>query len=120
MQKPQAGVPERITPCQIPARLGSGCMGRVFLARSRGGRSPTIKVIRAELGEDADFRAGFGCEADVAKKVSGLVTTPVVNTLVLSGKSSAFWSTSAQTVVAHASFTSETSCTTTMAYLEHL
>jgi serine/threonine protein kinase len=54
-------------------------MGRVFLGRSGGGRLLAIKVIRAELAEDADFRARFGREVDAAKKVSGLFTAPVVD-----------------------------------------
>jgi len=54
-------------------------MGRVFLGRSPGGRLVAVKVIRAELAESADFRARFGREVAVARKVSGLFTALVVD-----------------------------------------
>jgi eukaryotic-like serine/threonine-protein kinase len=54
-------------------------MGRVYLARSPGGRNVAIKVIRAELAENADFRARFAREASAARKVSGIFTAPVVD-----------------------------------------
>jgi hypothetical protein len=37
-------------------------MGRVYLGRSPGGRHVAVKVIRAELAEDADFRTRFARE----------------------------------------------------------
>jgi len=54
-------------------------MGRVYLGRSPGGRNVAIKVIRAELAENADFRARFAREASAARKVSGIFTAPVVD-----------------------------------------
>ncbi len=79
MDELQSGDPRRIGPYWLEARLGSGGMGRVYLGRSPGGRHVAIKVIRAELAEDPDFRARFAREASAARKVSGIFTAPVVD-----------------------------------------
>src|SRR6059058_645971 len=52
-------------------------MGRVYLARSPGGRMVAVKVIRANLAEDAGFRARFAREVSAARKVGGLFTADV-------------------------------------------
>jgi Protein kinase domain len=54
-------------------------MGRVYLGRSAGGRSVAVKVIRAELAADPEFRARFRREVAAARKVSGLYTASVVD-----------------------------------------
>jgi hypothetical protein len=54
-------------------------MGRVYLARSPGGRMVAVKVIRANLAEDAGFRARFAREVASARKVGGLFTAQVVD-----------------------------------------
>src|ERR1700733_2202820 len=54
-------------------------MGRVYLARSPGGRQVAVKVIRAELADDAGFRARFAREVAAARKVGGLFTAQVVD-----------------------------------------
>ena len=79
VQELQAGDPELIGAYRVAGRLGSGGMGRVFLARSPGGRMLAIKVIRAELAEDPEFRARFRREVAAARSVSGLFTAPVVD-----------------------------------------
>src|SRR6516225_11478557 len=54
-------------------------MGHVFLGMSAGGRPIAVKVIRAELATDPDFRARFRGEVAAAQKVSGLFTALVVD-----------------------------------------
>src|SRR6185437_16930846 len=71
--------PRLVGPYLIVGRLGSGGMGEVFLGRSPGGRLVAVKVIRAELAEQAEFRSRFAREVAAARKVSGLFTAPVVD-----------------------------------------
>ena len=79
VQELQAGDPELIGPYRVVRRLGIGGMGQVFLGRSPGGRLLAIKVIRAELAGDSEFRARFRREVAAARSVSGLFTAPVVD-----------------------------------------
>ncbi len=71
--------PQRIGPYLLERRLGSGGMGHVYLGRSPGGQRVAIKVIRAELAGDAEFRARFAREVTAARKVSGIYTADVVD-----------------------------------------
>jgi len=64
---------------RLIGRLGSGGMGRVFLGLSAGGRRVAVKVIRAELAADQEFRVRFGREVAAARRVSGLFTALVVD-----------------------------------------
>jgi hypothetical protein len=54
-------------------------MGRVYLARSPGGRTVAVKVVRPDLAADTDFRARFRHEVEIARAVSGRYTAPVVD-----------------------------------------
>ncbi len=54
-------------------------MGRVFLGLSAGGRPVAVKVIRAELAADQEFRVRFGREVTAARRVSGLFTALVID-----------------------------------------
>jgi serine/threonine protein kinase len=71
--------PRKVGPYLLLGRLGSGGMGWVYLGRSRGGRHVAVKVIRAELAGQADFRTRFAREVAAARTVSGVFTAPVVD-----------------------------------------
>ncbi|MGW7293061.1 serine/threonine-protein kinase [Streptomyces xiamenensis] len=75
----EAGDPRQVGRYRIEARLGAGGMGRVFLARSPGGRTLAVKVLRAELAEDAGFRRRFAREVAAARRVTGVFTAAVVD-----------------------------------------
>jgi hypothetical protein len=64
---------------RIQARLGSGGMGRVYLASTPAGRPVALKVVRSELGEDSNFRARFRREIQAAQRVHGLYTAQLVD-----------------------------------------
>jgi len=71
--------PREIGPYKLLGQLGSGGMGQVFLGMSAGGRPIAVKIIKAELATDPDFRARFRREVAAAQKVSGLFTALVVD-----------------------------------------
>ena len=75
----QPGDPQMIGPYRLVGRLGGGSMGRVFLGVSAGGRPVAVKVIRAELAADPEFRIRFGREVAAARRVSGVFTAMVVD-----------------------------------------
>ena len=79
MQAIESGDPQQVGGYRLLARLGAGGMGRVYLARSRGGRRVALKVIRAELADDPDFRARFAREVASAKAVGGAFTVAVLD-----------------------------------------
>ncbi|MCQ8193525.1 protein kinase domain-containing protein [Streptomyces rugosispiralis] len=76
---PEAEDPEYAGQYQLEARLGSGGMGVVHLARSPSGRRLAVKVVHAGLAEDPEFRARFRQEVAAARRVSGAFTAPVVD-----------------------------------------
>ncbi|MCG7523591.1 protein kinase [Streptomyces sp. OfavH-34-F] len=59
--------------------LGSGGMGRVFVAVSPTGRRVAMKVIREEYAADPRFRARFAREVEAARRVSGAYTASVID-----------------------------------------
>jgi hypothetical protein len=75
----ESGDPREVGQYQLLGRLGSGGMGQVFLGQSPGGRLVAVKLIRAELAADPEFRARFAREVAVARHVSGAFTAPVVD-----------------------------------------
>ena len=75
----QPGDPQTIGPYRLVGQLGSGGMGRVFLGVSAGGRPVAVKVVRAELAADPEFRNRFGREVAAARRVSGVFTAMVVD-----------------------------------------
>ncbi|MGW0928418.1 serine/threonine-protein kinase [Streptomyces sp. NPDC002644] len=74
-----AGDPGRIGAYRLLARLGAGGMGRVYLARSDRGRTVAVKLVRAELAEQEEFRARFRREVQAARRVGGDWTAPVLD-----------------------------------------
>ena len=79
MRELQPEDPQLIGPYRLRGRLGTGGMGRVYLGLSPGGRAAAVKVIRADLAQDPEFRTRFRREITVARKVSGLFTAPVID-----------------------------------------
>nr|WP_232247944.1 serine/threonine-protein kinase [Kitasatospora azatica] len=71
--------PTTVGPYRLLARLGAGGMGLVYLARSAGGRTAAVKVVRPELAADQEFRRRFGREVAAARAVGGAFTAPVVD-----------------------------------------
>lgn len=76
---PEAEHPEYAGQYRLEARLGSGGMGVVHLARSTSGLTLAVKVIHAEFAQDPEFRGRFRQEVAAARRVSGAFTAPVVD-----------------------------------------
>ncbi|MFJ9814130.1 PQQ-binding-like beta-propeller repeat protein [Streptomyces sp. NPDC101151] len=79
METLQADDPRELGSYRMLRRLGAGGMGRVYLARSPGGRTVAVKVVRPDLAADTDFRRRFRHEVEIAQAVSGQYTASVVD-----------------------------------------
>ncbi|MDI2126690.1 ABC transporter substrate-binding protein [Yinghuangia seranimata] len=79
MQPLHSEDPSQLADYRLLGRLGAGGMGRVYLARSTGGRAVALKVVRPELADSADFRARFRREVAAARRVSGAHVVPVTD-----------------------------------------
>ncbi|WP_328733140.1 serine/threonine-protein kinase [Streptomyces caniferus] len=75
----RAGDPAEIGGYPLEARLGSGGMGTVFLARTSSGRPVAIKLIHQQFAADDEFRIRFRQEVAAARRVSGAFTAAVVD-----------------------------------------
>lgn len=73
------GDPAAIGPYAVVGRLGSGGMGVVYLARDGAGRLVAVKVIRADLAANPEFRARFRREAEAARRVAAFCTARVLD-----------------------------------------
>ncbi|MEU7010633.1 serine/threonine-protein kinase [Streptomyces sp. NPDC046332] len=78
MEPLNAEDPVSIGPFRLLGRLGAGGMGRVFLARSAGGRTVAVKVVHAELAAQDEFRRRFAREVAALEQVGGTGTAPVL------------------------------------------
>lgn len=79
VQPLKAEDPTQIGSFRLLGRLGSGGMGRVYLARSAGGRTVAVKVVHAELAAQDQFRRRFAREVAVLEQVGGVGTAPVLD-----------------------------------------
>ncbi|GAA0687427.1 hypothetical protein GCM10010193_46720 [Kitasatospora atroaurantiaca] len=70
--------PRIVGPYRLHRRLGAGGMGVVYLGSDRRGQRVALKLIRAELAEDAEFRTRFAREISAASKIRGGCTARVV------------------------------------------
>src|ERR1700728_58891 len=71
--------PAEIGGYRLGARLGAGGMGRVYLAFTAGGRPVALKIVRPELGDDADFRDRFRHEVTAAPRGDRPYTAQVLD-----------------------------------------
>ena len=71
--------PRWIGAYRLLGRLGVGGMGRVYLARSDRGRTVAVKLVRAELAAQEEFRGRFRREVRAARRVGGQWTAPVLD-----------------------------------------
>lgn len=71
--------PRDVSGYPLRARIGEGGMGAVYLSHTPGGRPVALKVARAELATDPEFRRRFASEVAVAQRVQGLYTAPVID-----------------------------------------
>ncbi|MFJ6438423.1 serine/threonine-protein kinase [Streptomyces sp. NPDC091416] len=71
--------PTHIGPYRLIGLLGAGGMGRVYLARSVGGRTVAVKAVRETLAQQDEFRWRFAREVEAARSVGGSWTAPVLD-----------------------------------------
>jgi serine/threonine protein kinase len=74
----EAGDPRAFGPYEVIGSLGEGGMGRLFLGRGPDGGLVAIKVVRAELAGDEEFRERFRREAVAAMRVPRYCTAEVL------------------------------------------
>ncbi|MFG2975441.1 serine/threonine-protein kinase [Streptomyces sp. NPDC048331] len=71
--------PPEIGGYRLLARLGSGGMGEVFLARTASGRALALKTVHRELSREADFAQRFDREIRTSDRVRCPWTVSVVD-----------------------------------------
>jgi predicted Ser/Thr protein kinase len=71
--------PRQLGTYRLLRRLGEGGMGSVYLAESAGGSRVALKVIRADLAEEPEFRRRFRSEVARAQEVPPFCTAEVID-----------------------------------------
>ncbi|GGO56392.1 hypothetical protein GCM10012287_49870 [Streptomyces daqingensis] len=71
--------PRSVGGYRLLSKLGAGGMGSVYLARSGGGRTVAVKLIKAELAAESEFRSRFRLEVEAARRVGERWTAPVLD-----------------------------------------
>ncbi|TCJ35900.1 serine/threonine-protein kinase [Parafrankia sp. BMG5.11] len=70
--------PRHVGPYTLIRRLGAGGMGTVYLATDPAGRHVAVKVVRADMADDPEFRARFAREARHAARVPRFCTAALL------------------------------------------
>jgi serine/threonine protein kinase len=73
------GDPRQLGKYRLLQRLGEGGMGSVYLADSAEGRTVALKVIRADLAVEPEFRRRFRSEVTRAQEVPPFCTAEVLD-----------------------------------------
>ncbi|MGI5164419.1 serine/threonine-protein kinase [Spirillospora sp. CA-253888] len=71
--------PPQLGTYRLTERLGRGGMGTVYLSTDAEGHKVAVKVINAELGEDAAFQERFRREVTAARQVRRFCTAAVLD-----------------------------------------
>jgi predicted Ser/Thr protein kinase len=71
--------PRRLGAYELVGRLGEGGMGTVYLARTPAGVLVAVKMVRADLGPNDEFRRRFRSEVNRVRQVPPFCTAEVLD-----------------------------------------
>ncbi|WP_433790398.1 serine/threonine protein kinase [Actinoplanes sp. CA-252034] len=75
----RTGDPQTLGDYRLLGRLGEGGMGTVYLARTTAGVLVAVKMVRADLAHDDEFRRRFRSEVNRARQVPPFCTAEVLD-----------------------------------------